>query len=94
MTAIEQLFRLEIEFHRRLRTTYNEPGIHTSWALLLNYEALMRAAEGATFEDVSRTMEKLLLAGDERDVLSARDSVTRLLRVRTCVEIGPQDTQF
>jgi hypothetical protein len=79
MTPIERLFRLEIEFQRRLRTTRGDSGLHTSWALQFRYEELIRGARGATLEDVQRTMEKLLPTGDERDVSAARNSVARLL---------------
>jgi len=37
MPPLERLFRLEVEFHRRLRGEANEPpdsgGVHTSYAL-------------------------------------------------------------
>ena len=42
MTPLEQLFRLEVEFHRRLRT--DAVAAHTSFALQNSYESLLRAA--------------------------------------------------
>ena len=41
----------------------------------------MQAAAGTTAHQVEAMKERLALAGDPRDVLAARDTVTRLLRV-------------
>ena len=47
MPPLERLFRLEVEFHRRLRSEANEPpdagGVHTSYALQAGYEPLLRS---------------------------------------------------
>ena len=47
MSPLEQLFRLEIEFHHRLRTLAPGSGdassLHTSYALQSGYEHLIRA---------------------------------------------------
>jgi hypothetical protein len=86
MKALEQLFLLEVEFHRKLRTEGLERdggnGVHTSYALQCGYEELVRAAGAVSDQDVEQLRERLALAGDTRDVLAARDSVMQLLGVR------------
>jgi hypothetical protein len=51
MMPLEQLFRLEIESHRRLRTQApgiaDPSGLHTSYALQSGYEPLIRAVGSA-----------------------------------------------
>jgi hypothetical protein len=85
MTPLERLFRLEIEFHRRLRTeapgTLDARALHTSYALQSGYEPLLRAAGAVTVGDVERLHGRLSMAGDARDVLAARDSLKRLLGI-------------
>lgn len=86
MGALERLFTLEIEYHRRLRC--EAPGIpdagalHTSYALQAGYESLLRSVGPVTRQDLERLANRLVLSGDARDVLGARDSVARLLNVR------------
>ena len=86
MTPLEQLFRFEVEFHRRLRTeapeTADARGVHTSYALQSGYENLIRVVGTVNRQDVIACQERLTLAGDTRDVLSARDSVMALLGIR------------
>lgn len=83
MSPLETLFRLEIEFHRRLRT--QAPGnedsraLHTSYALQAGYEPLIRSIGTVTAQDVDRLRARLALAGDPRDVLAARDSLKDVL---------------
>jgi len=85
MPPLEQLFRLEIDFHRRLRTL--APGIadaralHTSYALQSGYEPLLRATGAVTAGDIDQLRERLTLAGDTRDILAARDSLKQLLGI-------------
>ena len=85
MAPLERLFRLELEFHRRLRTeapgTADARALHTSYALQSGYEPLIRAAGAVTARDVERLHERLTLAGDPRDVLATRDSLKRLLGI-------------
>jgi hypothetical protein len=85
MAPLERLFRLEIEFHRRLRTeapgTADVRALHTSYALQLGYEPLMRAAGAVTARDIEHLHDRLTLAGDARDILAARDSIKRLLGI-------------
>ena len=58
MSPLERLFRLELEFHRRLRTeapgTADASGLHTSYALQSGYEPLIRAVGTATAQDIER----------------------------------------
>ena len=85
MSPLKQLFRLEIEFHRRLRTqapgTVDSRPLHTSYALQAGYEALIRAAGTMAADDIDRLQVRLALAGDPRDILAARDSLAELLGV-------------
>jgi hypothetical protein len=86
MAPLERLFRLELEFHRRLRTeapsTADARNLHTSYALQAGYEPLIRAAVAATAQDIERLHARLTLAGDPRDILAARDSLKQLLGIR------------
>jgi hypothetical protein len=83
MPPLERLFRLEIDFHRRLRTeapgTADARALHTSYALQSGYEPLIRSAGAATAQDIERLHHRLTLAGDPRDILAARDSLRQLL---------------
>jgi hypothetical protein len=83
MSPLETLFRLEIEFHRRLRTeapdTEDSRALHTSYALQTGYERLIRSIGTITAQDVDRLQARLALAGDPRDVLAARDSLKEFL---------------
>ena len=83
MSPLERLFRLEIDFHRRLRTeapgTADARALHTSYALQSGYEPLIRAAGATTAGDIEHLHDRLTLAGDARDVLAARDSLNQLL---------------
>jgi hypothetical protein len=83
MPPLERLFRLEIEFHRRLRTqapgTADTSALHTSYALQAGYEPLIGAVGSVTARDLDRLRARLAPVGDPRDVLAARDSLERLL---------------
>jgi hypothetical protein len=83
MTPLEKLFRLELEFHRRLRTaargTIDASSLHTSYALQTGYEQLIPAIGTITATQIEQLRERFLLASDTRDVLAARDSLTQLL---------------
>ena len=83
MSPLEQLFALEIEFHYKLRCeapgTADPSALHTSYALQSGYESLLRQLGRVTVQDIDRLVNRLTLAGDTRDVLAARDSLTRLL---------------
>jgi hypothetical protein len=86
MSPLEQLFTLEIEFHRKLRSeapgTANAAAVHTSYALQSGYEPLLRQTGRVTAADIKRLVDRFIVAGDARDVLKARDSLTRLLGLR------------
>ena len=87
MSPLEQLFGLEVEFHRRLRTeapgTGDAATIHTSYALQSGYEQLLKRVGGSVTElDVDAVRERLLMAGDERDMLKTRNSVMGILGIR------------
>jgi hypothetical protein len=83
MPPLEKLFRLEIEFHRRLRTqalgTEDTRALHTSYALQSGYEPLIRAVGTVTVQDLERLQARLGLAADAGDILAARDSLRQLL---------------
>jgi hypothetical protein len=83
MPPLERLFRLEIEFHRRLRTqapgTVDAGALHTSYALQAGYEPLIGAVGAVNAGDLDRLRVRLATAGDPRDVLAARDSLKRLV---------------
>jgi hypothetical protein len=87
MSPLERLFTLEVEFHRKLRCeapgTPDPSALHTSYALQSGYEPLLRGIGPVTAEDILRLADRFTLAGDARDVLAARDSLTRLLGLRT-----------
>lgn len=87
MSPLEQLFALEIEFHRRLRSeapgTQDASALHVSFALQAGYELLLRRIVGATIEQIDQEALNLTLTNEPRDVLAARDSVTRLLGLRS-----------
>lgn len=87
MTALERLFRLEIEFAAVLRTV--APGMpefaapDPSWALAHGYQGLVRSLpKNITRDGVDAVKNPMLLAGDLADVLHARDSICRLLGLR------------
>ena len=86
MPPLEQLFRLEIDFHRRLRTeapgTGDAASLHTSFALQTGYEPLIRSIGPATLQDIETLWERLTLIADPRDILAARDSLKQLLGLR------------
>ena len=79
MPPLEQLFRLESEFHRQLRTlaagsTGDAASLHTSYALQCGYEPLIHSLGPIATQDVERLREHLTLTADPRDLLAARDS--------------------
>jgi hypothetical protein len=85
MKALEQLFTLEVEFFRRLRT--QAPGLvdfrspHTSYALQLGYEYLIGAIGYASMSDIDTLRNRLVLESDPRDVLNACDSLVTILGI-------------
>ena len=85
MSPLEQLFRLEIEFHRRLRTqapgTEDARALHTNFALQAGYERFIRATGPVTARDLDQLSTRLTFAGNLRDILAARDSLKQLLAI-------------
>jgi hypothetical protein len=83
MPPLEQLFALEIEYHRRLRTgaigTVKATALHTSYALQSGYEPLLRSVGRVTKDDLKRLVDRYIVVCDVRDVLNARDSLISLL---------------
>ena len=86
MPPLEMLFRLELEFHRRLRTTApgtTETGsLHTSYALQSGYEHLIPAVGTVTARQIEQLRQRFTLASDTRDLLAALDSLKQLLGTR------------
>jgi hypothetical protein len=85
MSALERLFTLEIEFHRRIRTealaSGGDEGLHTSYAISSGYDLMLKRIRRVTAEEVERLRERFMLSGDARDVLAASDSLKRLLGI-------------
>jgi hypothetical protein len=84
MSPLERLFRLEIEFHRRVRALppgVVDPGsLHTSFALQTGYEPLLHALGPVTANDIKCLCDRLA-AADPRDVLAAREFLMEVLAV-------------
>jgi hypothetical protein len=85
MSPLERLFRLEIEFHRRVRALppgVVDPGsLHTSFALQTGYEPLLHALGPVTANDIECLCDRLEAAADPRDVLAACDFLMKVLAV-------------
>jgi hypothetical protein len=85
VSPLEKLFRLELEFHRRLRTqapgTVDAGSLHTSYALQTGYEQLIPAVGVVTARQIEQLRERFTLAGDTRDLLAARDSLKQLIGI-------------
>jgi hypothetical protein len=84
MTPLEQLFALEIEFHRKLRCeatgTPEVAALHASYARQAGYQQLIaQLGNGVTFQAIERLRAKHGRAGDVRDALAARDSLACVL---------------
>jgi hypothetical protein len=73
---------MEVEYHRRLRCEaagVDAASLHRSYALQSGYEPLLRGLGRVPPRDIKHLADRFILAGDARDVLNARDSLTRLL---------------
>ena len=88
MAPLEQLFALEVVFHRRLRAqalgTADIAAFDTNYALQSGYERLLQRIGLVTARDIERLAERHNLSGDARDVLTARDSVMKILGIHPC----------
>jgi PAS domain S-box-containing protein len=64
VSPLEQLFRLELDFHRRLRTqapgTADAASLHTSYALQSGYEPLVRAIGAVSPHDIEEALQGAL----------------------------------
>ena len=87
MASLEQLFALEIEFYRKLRSeapgTADASALHTSYALQAGYEPLLRRIASATIDQIDQLARNATLINDDRDVLAARDSLIGMLGLWT-----------
>jgi hypothetical protein len=87
VSPLEKLFRLEIEFHRRLRAavpgTFDAGGLHASFALQTCYERLIGSVGAVTAADIDRVRQRLFLTSDPRDVLAARGFLLQLLNINS-----------
>ena len=85
MSPLESLFRLEIEFHRCLRSLPTDPlgtaGLHTSYALQAGYEPLLSMLGTVTARDLDQLQTQLSITSNTRDVLAAATSLKQLLGV-------------
>ena len=81
MKALQRLFVLEIQFQRRLREAQVcDPNVHRSvWESTMGYACLANELVGLDIQQLDRFMGRMLLAGDPRDVLKARDAVAGFL---------------
>lgn len=83
MSPLEMLFRLEIEFHRKLRVaapgSADEGSLHTSYAVQSGYDQLLIAIPAVTDAQIEQLRGRFGSAGDAHDVLAAADSVKQLL---------------
>jgi hypothetical protein len=82
MPPLETLFRLEIEYHRRLRSAVagghagiDASSVHTSYALQSGYEQLIPTVGAITDRQIEQLRERFTLAVDPRDLLAARESL-------------------
>jgi hypothetical protein len=86
VAPLERLFALEVEFHGKLRRealgNADIAAVHTSYALQSGYEPLLRSIGRVTAQDIERLTNRLTVTGNARDVLAARDSLTRLFGLR------------
>jgi len=86
VSPLEQLFHLEVEFHRRLRMLApgdaDQASLHTSYAIQSGYDELIRTVGPVTSLDIETLRERLALAADARDLLKARDSLKKCLGIR------------
>jgi hypothetical protein len=84
MKALERLFVLEIEFQRCSRESNAEGPDRLLWELHSGYAALAAELGDVTIQQVDRFMRRMLMMGDQRDVLRARDAVALALGLRPC----------
>jgi hypothetical protein len=85
MLPLEKLFRLEVEFHRRLRALpagmIDAGSLHASYALQTGYEPLLHAVGAVTAFEIEMVERQFFLKADRRDVVAARESLKQILGV-------------
>ncbi len=85
MSALDRLYRLEIEFHRLYRSeglhALEAAGVHTSYALQNNYDPLLRMIGGVDPVELDRAAGRMMGTGDPRDVRAAFHSLRQFIRV-------------
>ena len=85
MSALDRLYRLEIEFHRLFRSegisSIEAAGIHTSYALQNQYEPLLRTVGLVDPPALAKAAERMMGLGDPRDVQAAYQSLRQFIRV-------------
>lgn len=83
MTVLDQLYQLEIEFHRCFRAQAVDAmeawSIHTSYALQHGYEPLLRSLGGVGPAELIEARERLVTTSDPRDVHAAFHSLRHLV---------------
>ncbi len=82
MKPLERLFVLEIEFQRRSRESTTKGVDRLFWELHSDYPALTAEVGEVTVQEVDRFSEHMLMLGNERDVLEARDAIVGTLGLR------------
>ena len=85
MSPLEKLFRLEVDFHRRIRAlppgVVDSGSLHTSYALQTGYEQLIRETKVVTAHDIEALRERFVQMGDARDLQGASASLRQLLGI-------------
>ena len=83
MSVLEQLYRLEIEFHRMYRLVASHPSeassAHTSYALQHGYEPLLRSVGRVVPAALSESGGRMAAACDPRDAIAAYHSLRQLM---------------
>ena len=85
MSVLDQLYNLEIEFHRMFRAegvdAHEAAAVHLSYALQNNYEPLLKRIGAVDSAELMGAAERMMRKGDPRDVQAAFQSLQRIIRV-------------
>lgn len=83
MSVLEQLYSLEIEFHRRFRSQFinahEAESIHTSYALQQGYEPLLRTVGRVDLATLAAAKDRMAGQHDPRYAEAAFQSLRQLL---------------
>ena len=86
MSELDRLYHLEIEFHRRFRLeaidAMEAESIHTSYALQLGYEELLRSLGRVDRARLDVARHRMQSMGDPRDVQAAFHSLQQIVALR------------